>query len=343
MPARWQLSQQDVIRRFTAWWPTNGTTGQRRGWYRRVPQHLAASTLADEADAQGRARVFVFGSQETQAGLLAGRATARLFSITGGGEFVARGERPEWLARVQPPPSGGKCARRQVGGAGRGRGRASPARADVRLRAPGRLITPSTAPRRSRRRRSSSFCGSWWRARRLGQGETLDLLAASLDATALLGYETGADSPLMEQMVLHLDRELEFTLEMLNKTVGAGRYTLALTAAHGAVRAPEPAARAQVAVNGEALARAIDRALAERLDPATAPHRARGEIRLPVPLPARRSAPRELHARSASPRVEPPSPCRRWRVSSPPMATARTTAPGSAASATASTSRARAT
>jgi hypothetical protein len=245
-------------------------------WYDRMPArvvaagpgHLGASTLAEEA-AQGRARVFVFGSQEAHAGILAGRANTRLFSMNAGGEFVARGERPEWLSEYNRlhPVENSRDAKWVALGASAG---VPPLR--VLTYNPERPEDFYALYRSSPFAQASQFefLRELVAREKMGQGETFDFLAASLDPTALLGYETGADSPLMEQMVLHLDRELEFTLEMLNKTVGAGRYMLALTAAHGAVQAPEPAARAQVAVNGEALARALDRALAERLDTASA-------------------------------------------------------------------------
>ena len=246
-------------------------------WYDRTsakvvpagPEHLAASTLADEAAALGRTRVFVFGSNETHAGLLAGHATTRLFSMNASGEFIARGERPEWLPEYNRlhPVENSRDAKWVALGASAG---VPPLR--VLTYDPARPEDFYALYRSSPFAQASQFefLRELVAREKMGQGETFDFLAASLDPTALLGYETGADSPLMEQMVLHLDRELEFTLEMLNKTVGAGRYTLALTAAHGAVRAPEAAARAQVAVNGEALARTLDRALAERLDPAAA-------------------------------------------------------------------------
>ena len=41
-------------------------------------------------------------------------------------------------------------------------------------------------------------------------GEAVDLVIGS---TALLGHEVGADSPLMREMVLHLDRQIEVTLD----------------------------------------------------------------------------------------------------------------------------------
>ena len=81
-------------------------------------------------------------------------------------------------------------------------------------------------------------------------------------ATALLGYETGAQSPLMEQMVLQLDRRLEALLTNLAKAGGENGFSLALTGGHGAPPLPAIEARARMAVNGEAVAQSVARALA---------------------------------------------------------------------------------
>jgi arylsulfatase A-like enzyme len=77
----------------------------------------------------------------------------------------------------------------------------------------------------------------------------------------LLGYETGADSPLMQQMVLQLDRRVEALLTDLAKAGGENGFSLALTGAHGAPPQPAPETRARMAVNGEAVAQFVARAL----------------------------------------------------------------------------------
>jgi hypothetical protein len=66
----------------------------------------------------------------------------------------------------------------------------------------------------------------------------------------------------MQQMALQLDRRLEYLFTTLNDKLGEDGYTLALAAAHGAPPAPSREARARMTVNGEALAQALDRALA---------------------------------------------------------------------------------
>jgi len=84
------------------------------------------------------------------------------------------------------------------------------------------------------------------------------LLAGS---SALLGYETGGRSPLMQQMTLQLDRHLEFLLGQLSVAPGENAFNLVLVGAHGAPAAPSPESRARMAVNGEMLAQVVDRTL----------------------------------------------------------------------------------
>jgi hypothetical protein len=81
---------------------------------------------------------------------------------------------------------------------------------------------------------------------------------------ALLGYEVGADSPLMREMVLHLDRQIEMTLEALKKIPGV---ELAFAGAHGA---PDHDGRR---VNGASVAQVIDQALSDAYDVPSARNR----------------------------------------------------------------------
>jgi hypothetical protein len=92
---------------------------------------------------------------------------------------------------------------------------------------------------------------------KLGHGDALDLVVVVLGATALLGHETGAYSPLIHQMVLHLDLHLAAVFEHLDRTLGPNRYLAAFTAAHGVAALPAP----RLAVDGEALAKTVDGAL----------------------------------------------------------------------------------
>jgi hypothetical protein len=95
---------------------------------------------------------------------------------------------------------------------------------------------------------------------KLGQGPGVDFVVVALNSMALLGYEVGADSPLMREMALQLDRQMEATLQALNKTPGSGGFSLVFTAAHGA---PDHGAKP---IDGEAVAQAIDSALSSAFD-----------------------------------------------------------------------------
>jgi arylsulfatase A-like enzyme len=66
----------------------------------------------------------------------------------------------------------------------------------------------------------------------------------------------------MQQMTLQLDRRLETLLAQLKAAPGDGAFNLVLAAAHGAPPAPPEESRARMAVDGEALARALERSLA---------------------------------------------------------------------------------
>jgi arylsulfatase A-like enzyme len=97
----------------------------------------------------------------------------------------------------------------------------------------------------------------------LGQSSTFDFVAVLLGSTALLGYDTGARSPLMNQMTLQLDRQVESLLENLDKVVGPNMYNVVLAAGHGAPPAPDSRLRSRMAVNGELLAQGIQQRLAQ--------------------------------------------------------------------------------
>lgn len=94
----------------------------------------------------------------------------------------------------------------------------------------------------------------------LGQGPAFDFVTVALNASALLGYQVGADSPLMREMVLHLDRQIEATLELLTKQAGLGKFGLGFAAAHGS---PDAGGKA---IDGVTVATAVDKALASAYD-----------------------------------------------------------------------------
>jgi predicted AlkP superfamily pyrophosphatase or phosphodiesterase len=72
----------------------------------------------------------------------------------------------------------------------------------------------------------------------LGMDAITDLLAVSYSSTDILGHKVGVRALELEDMYLRLDRELERLFEHLDRSVGKGRYTVFLTADHGATDVP---------------------------------------------------------------------------------------------------------
>ncbi|MBK9176535.1 MAG: alkaline phosphatase family protein [Flavobacteriales bacterium] len=66
----------------------------------------------------------------------------------------------------------------------------------------------------------------------LGADAITDLLAISYSATDWLGHQVGPRATELEDMYLRLDQEIARLLDELDKRVGAGNYTLFLTADH---------------------------------------------------------------------------------------------------------------
>jgi predicted AlkP superfamily pyrophosphatase or phosphodiesterase len=242
-------------------------------WYDRAagepvpagPGTLLATTLASQIAAAPRKRVFISGMDPAPAALLQGTAQSNGFFTSPQGEFLARGEAPRWLVeynRLNPIENLYNAPWLAIG--------APPGTPPLRVLAwDGARPEDFYALYRSSpfaQSRQFEFARELIVNEGLGRGETRDFLGIVLGPLGQLGYEVGADSPLVDQLVLHLDRQIEFTLDSLNKSPGSGNYALAFTAAHGAPPAPEAEHRERMAVSGEALAHAIDRALSDRYD-----------------------------------------------------------------------------
>jgi predicted AlkP superfamily pyrophosphatase or phosphodiesterase len=71
-------------------------------------------------------------------------------------------------------------------------------------------------------------------ANRLGQSSDPDMLCVSLSSTDYAGHQFGPNAREMEDMYIRLDAQLAAFLEYLDDEVGAGEYTVFLTADHGA-------------------------------------------------------------------------------------------------------------
>ncbi len=107
-------------------------------------------------------------------------------------------------------------------------------------------------------------------AESLGRGTYTDLVVVNLSAPALLGHETGADSPLMRDMVLQLDRLLAQFLTSLDEQIGLDKTLLVFSGGHGLPPLPENARRLGMPagrVSGESVVQAMNTALAEHFGP----------------------------------------------------------------------------
>ena len=242
---------------------------------------LEATTMADELVLAGqrgeaprapRNRIFCLGLNEGPASLLGGHSQAPVYWMDIQGHFNTRGNAPEWLAAHNSAGSIEDLHDRKWSAFKAG-GELPP------------LRTLTYDPKRPEDffalYQSSPFCqdAQFELLRKLaaeekaGQGETLDFVFISLGSMALLGYETGSSSPLsplMDQMTLHLDRQIQLTLDALNKAPGRDKYNLIFAAAHGAPPDPDPAMRSQKAISGEGLAHAIGKGLSDWIDKSAA-------------------------------------------------------------------------
>jgi predicted AlkP superfamily pyrophosphatase or phosphodiesterase len=68
----------------------------------------------------------------------------------------------------------------------------------------------------------------------LGHGTDTDFLTISFSSTDYIGHNYGIRSKELEDTYVRMDREIAVLLETFDKEIGAGNYTLFLTADHGA-------------------------------------------------------------------------------------------------------------
>lgn len=73
---------------------------------------------------------------------------------------------------------------------------------------------------------------------KLGKTNDTDFLSISFSSTDYVGHKYGVDAIETEDTYLRLDKDLADLLKFIDKEVGAGKYTVFLTADHGAVRVP---------------------------------------------------------------------------------------------------------
>ena len=252
-----------------AWPAEHGIVAE--SWYDRGSHNIAraseedllATTLPAQVAAESKTRVYVVALEPAHAGIFAGTPNAHLFSMDSDGRFSTRGQPPDWLVafNTRQPMETLHGAKWLAAGA--------PADAP-----PLRVLTfdPAHAANFVTLYRSSPFAleaqfdflAELVSQERLGQENTFDLVCLVTSCSSRLGYETGAHSPLLQQMTLQLDRQLETLLAQLNRVPGPNTYNLVLAGGHGAPPAPPAESRARMAVQGETIAQSVERALATR-------------------------------------------------------------------------------
>lgn len=95
----------------------------------------------------------------------------------------------------------------------------------------------------------------------LGRDDVPDLLSISFSANDAIGHIWGPDSQEVLDVTLRSDLIVKDLLTFLDKTVGPGRYVLALSADHGVCPLPETAQ-----AKGEQAVRLVPKALALRIE-----------------------------------------------------------------------------
>ncbi|MBV9745214.1 MAG: alkaline phosphatase family protein [Acidobacteriia bacterium] len=224
-------------------------------------EDLRASTLTAQVVSAGGTRAYVCSADRVEGAIYAGTPAARLYWMDDEGHFDCNETDVSWLGEYNRQKS--LDAYHNAPWVAMGSGpEAPPLRTLVydQGRPQDFLALYKASP--VSQGAQFDFVAELIARERLGQTNTFDFLCLISNATALLGYETGARSPLMQQMTLHLDRQLESLLNQLDRAPGVGMYNLVLAGAHGAPPAPTPESRPRLAVNGELLAQAIQGRLA---------------------------------------------------------------------------------
>ena len=232
-----------------------------------MPESLEATTVADQLAASDPTnRVYAAALDSRHAAILTGGAAATLFYLNAGGRIDARGPAADsaWLMAFSQANAAEIYRHAQWRALG------------AKKEAPAlRTLTYDQAHPEEflALYKASPFGQATQMAlareiltqEKLGQGLGIDLLTVALGAGALLGLEVGGDSPLMREMVLRLDHEVELLLGLLDKNLGPKGYAFVFTSAHGAPRDPD-GKRTTLAIPSETVARTINQALSAHYD-----------------------------------------------------------------------------
>jgi hypothetical protein len=221
-------------------------------------ESLLATTLWSEA-AHSR-RAYVLGMDQTATTLFAGSGDSHPYWMDSRGEFTTLGDVPEWLTRFNAAhnPADKHDARWMAVDA-------KPGVPPLRTLAwdPARPAEFRELYQGSPFAQEAQFdlLAELIERESLGTGDSTDVVCLIAGSTAKLGYDVGGRSPLLREMVLNLDRNLQSLLVRLDQAVGEGAYNVVLAGAHGAPPEPPEQSRARMAVGGESVAQAVDQAL----------------------------------------------------------------------------------
>jgi Type I phosphodiesterase / nucleotide pyrophosphatase len=104
----------------------------------------------------------------------------------------------------------------------------------------------------------------------LGKTTSTDFLAIGFSVLDFVGHEFGPSSVQVEQVLVALDRTLGALFTQLDRDVGAGNYTVALSSDHGVAPLPEEALKQGLdagRASQQAMVDAVNKALAPALGP----------------------------------------------------------------------------
>ena len=237
-----------------SWWDSAAHSTVRAS-----DEALLATTLAAQAVSAGM-RVAVVAMTRAEAALFAGTREAHLYFLDDRGQYTCSGAPPDWLDEHNRA-KGSESVRDAKWMALNAAADATPLR---------KLRYDANHPREFLALYKGSPFGqaaefemtaTLLTRERYGLGNTTDLMCLIDGASAQLGYETGSESPLMNQMLLHLDLRIETLWNLLSKAVGENGFNLVVCAAHGAPPEPPKDARARMAVGGDSVAQMVEAAL----------------------------------------------------------------------------------
>lgn len=229
------------------------------------PERIVGSTLADELNlaSHGRSRVFAISGDAASAAMLAGRRPNGVFWRGDEGALVTGSYygdvTPNWLEQYQSEHPLSPLGRRSWTALGAKEG-APP------------LRVLDTAQFLSLYRASPfgvedmlGFAAAALDGERLGRRDYPDVLVVVIEEHARLALETGADSPLMRDLVLRTDRALAGLFQRIDAAVGMEDSLIVFTGLHGIPHQREDRDRAGLrtgTVSGDEIARRADDALA---------------------------------------------------------------------------------